>query len=122
MKNVKEIKMEVSQWWYGVTWRAKRNFEATKEWCEKNPAMATAIASGILVGLKGAGKLVHSVDRKIDMKHQQKLMDERIYVPSLHKHVVLRRPMTRYETIEYDRRKASGESIISILYDMGLLK
>lgn len=122
MKNFEEVKADISNWWFNTTWRAKQKFYDAKAWCEQNPTMATAIASGIFVGLKEAGKVIHSVDRKRDLKRQQQLMDERIYVPSLHKHVELRRPMTRYETVEYDRRKADGESIISILYDMGLLK
>ena len=121
-QKLEDFKSEIYSRYYGVKWNAKEKFNDVKKWCEEHPDLAIASASAVIVGIRGAGRIARSIDRKIDLAKQQKLMDERIYVPSLHKHVNLTRPMTKYETIEYERRKEEGESIVSILYDMGLLK
>ena len=117
-----DAKADIYARYYGIKWNAKKKFNDVKKWCEEHPDLAIATGSAIVIGAKGIGRITRSIDRKIDMAKQQKLMDERIYVPSLHKHVTLTRPMSKYETIEYERRKEEGESIVTILYDMGLLK
>ena len=122
MKKLEDLKSDIREKYYAAKYKVQMQFYATKSWCEKHPDLAIAAASGIIFGMKGVGRAARSIDRKIDMKRQQEMMDTRIYVPGLHKHVELRRPMTRKETIEYDRRKSEGESIVAILYDMGLLK
>lgn len=121
MKSIEDIKTDVSVWWYGVRWNAKRKFDATVQWCEENKELALAmIPVGVLVA-KGIGNTIRSVDRKIDMKHEQDLQDLYVYDHSLGMYHKLRRPLKPSEKIEIDRRRQNGESKIQILSSMGLL-
>ena len=121
MKKLEDIKSDVSIWWYGVRWNAKRKFDNTVKWCEENKELALAMVPVGLVLIKGIGNTVHSIDRKIDLKHEQELQDLYVYDHSLGMYLKLRRPLKPSEKIEIDRRRANGESKIQILSSMGLL-
>ena len=121
MKSFEEIKSDVSIWWYGVRWNAKRKFDNTVKWCEENKELALAMIPVGLMVVKGVGNAARSIDRKIDMKREQDLQDLYIYDHSLGMYHKLRRPLKPSEKIEIDRRRANGESKIQILSSMGLL-
>lgn len=121
MKSFEEIKSDVSIWWYGVRWNAKRKFDNTVKWCEENKELALAMIPVGLMVIKGVGNAARSIDRKIDMKREQDLQDLYIYDHSLGMYHKLRRPLKPSEKIEIDRRRANGESKIQILSSMGLL-
>lgn len=121
MKSFEEIKSDVSIWWYGVRWNAKRKFYNTVKWCEENKELALAMIPVGLMVIKGVGNAARSIDRKIDMKREQDLQDLYIYDHSLGMYHKLRRPLKPSEKIEIDRRRANGESKIQILSSMGLL-
>ena len=121
MKKIEDIKSDVSVWWYGVKWNAKRKAEATVRWCEENKELALAMIPAGLLIIRGVGNTIRSVDRKIDLKREQDLQDLYIYDHSLGMYHKLRRPMKPSEKIEIDRRRQMGESKIQILSSMGLL-
>lgn len=121
MKSFEEIKSDVSIWWYGVRWNAKRKFDNTVKWCEENKELALAMIPVGLMVVKGVGNAARSIDRKIDMKREQDLQDLYIYDHSLGMYHKLRRPLKPSEKIEIDHRRANGESKIQILSSMGLL-
>ena len=121
MKSFEEIKSDVSIWWYGVRWNAKRKFDNTVKWCEENKELALAMIPVGLMVVKGVGNAARSIDRKIDMKREQDLQDLYIYDHSLGMYHKLRRPLKPSEKIEIDRRRANGDSKIQILSSMGLL-
>ena len=121
MKTFKEYKEDVSIWWYGVRWNAKRKFESTVKWCEENKELALAMIPVAVVVVKGIGRTISSIDRKIDLVKEQELQDLYIYDHSLGMYLKLRRPLKPSEKIEIDRRRQEGESKIQILSSMGLL-
>lgn len=121
MKKLEDIKTDVSVWWYGVKWNAKRKFDNTVKWCEENKELAIAMIPVGLIAIRGVGNAMRSIDRKIDMKKEQELQDLYIYDHSLGMYHRLRRPLRPSEKIEIDRRRANGESKIQILSSMGLL-
>lgn len=121
MKTWKEIKQETSDKIWFAKEKAKRKAEAVVQWCSENKELAIAMIPVGLMALRGAGKLVNSVDRKIDMKKEQELQELYIYDHSLGMYHKLRRPLKSSEKIEIDRRRAAGESKIQILSSMGLL-
>ena len=121
MKKIEDIKSDVSVWWYGVKWNAKRKAEATVRWCEENKELALAMIPAGLLVVRGVGNTIRSVDRKIDLKKEQDLQDLYIYDHSLGMYHKLRRPLKPSEKIEIDRRRQMGESKIQILSSMGLL-
>ena len=121
MKSFEDMKSDVSIWWYGVRWNAKKKFEATKKWCENNTELAIAMIPVAVVVFKGVGRTIASIDRKIDMVKEQELQELYVYDQSLGMYHKLRRPLKSSEKIEIDRRRAAGESKIQILASMGLL-
>lgn len=121
MKTTEEIKTEVSIWWYGVKWNAKRKFDATVKWAEENKELALAMIPVGFAAVKGIGSMVRSVDRKIDLKREQELQDLYIYDRSLGMYHRLRRPLRPSEKIEIEARRAKGERLTTILADMRLL-
>lgn len=121
MKSFEDIKSDVSIWWYGVRWNAKKKFEATKKWCENNTELAIAMIPVAVVVFKGVGRTIASIDRKIDMAKEQELQELYVYDHSLGMYLKLRRPLKPSEKIEIDQRRQAGESKIQILSSMGLL-
>ena len=121
MKNLEDIKSDVSVWWYGVKWNAKRKFDATIKWCENNKELALAMIPVGLWTIKGVGNAARSIDRKIDAKHEKNRQELYVYDHSLGMYHKLRRPLKPSEKIEIDRRHNAGESKIQILASMGLL-
>ena len=121
MKSFEDMKSDVSIWWYGVRWNAKKKFEATKKWCENNTELAIAMIPVAVVVFKGVGRTIASIDRKIDMVKEQELQELYVYDQSLGMYHKLRRPLKSSEKIEIDRRRQAGESKIQILASMGLL-
>lgn len=122
MKNLEDMKADISARWYGFTWNVKRKYEEGKKWCEDHTELAIAMIPVGLVAIKGIGNTVRSIDRKIDQKREDERREKQIFDHSLGKWHELRRPMTMKETIEFDARRGKGESTVSILYDMGLLR
>lgn len=121
MKSFEEVKTDVSIWWYGVRWNARKKFDATVKWCEENKELALAMIPVAVVVFKGMGKTIASIDRKIDLVKEQELQELYIYDHSLGMYHKLRRPLKPSEKIEIDRRRQAGESKIQILSSMGLL-
>ena len=121
MKKLEDIKADVSVWWYGVKWNAKRKFDSTVKWCEENKELAIAMIPVGIAVVRTVGKTVSSIDRKIDMKKEQDLQELYVYDHSLGMYHKLRRPLRPSEKIEIDRRRQDGESKIQILSSMGLL-
>ena len=121
MKSFEDVKSDVSIWWYGVRWNAKKKFEATKKWCENNTELAIAMIPVAVVVFKGVGRTIASIDHKIDMAKEQELQELYVYDHSLGMYLKLRRPLKPSEKIEIDRRRQAGESKIQILSSMGLL-
>lgn len=121
MKTWKEFKQEMSDRIWFAKENAKRKAQAVVQWCSENKELAIAMIPVGIMTLRGAGKLVNSVDRKIDLKKEQDLQNLYIYDHSLGMYHKLRRPLKASEKIEIDRRRAEGESKIQILSSMGLL-
>ncbi len=125
MKKFEDIKTDVSVWWYGVRWNAKRKFDDSVEWVGKYKEELIIASPFLLFGMKMAGGLVkdtiRSIDRKVDMKKEQDLQELYVYDHSLGMYHKLRRPLRPSEKIEIDRRRKDGESKIQILASMGLL-
>ena len=120
-QKVEDAKTNVSVWWYGVKWNARNKWNATVKWCEEHPELALAAIPAVLTAAKGVSHIARSVDRKADLKREQELKDRYGYDRSLGIYHKLRRPLRTSEAIEIDRRKANGESMISILSSMRLL-
>ena len=120
-KTFEDIKSDVSIWWYGFKWNAKRKAESAVKWAEKNKELALAMIPVGIVVIKGIGNTIRSIDRKIDLKKEQDLQNLFVYDHSLGMYHKLRRPMKPSEKIEMDRRRNLGESKIQILSSMGLL-
>lgn len=121
MKSLEEIKSDVYVWWYGLRWNAKKKFDSAVKWCEENKELAIAMIPVGVVVVKGVGKTIGSIDRKVDLKREQELQELYIYDHSLGMYHKLRRPLKPSEKIEIDRRRQEGESKIQILSSMGLL-
>ncbi len=121
MKSFEDMKTDVSNWWYGVKWNAEKKFNDTRKWCEEHTELALAMIPIAVVVVKGVGRTIASIDRKIDLVKEQELQELYIYDHSLGMYHKLRRPLKPNEKIEIDRRRQAGESKIQILSDMGLL-
>ena len=121
MKKLEDVKADVSAWWYGVKWNARRKAEATVQWCEENKELAIALIPVGLVAVKTLTGTVRGISRKIDLKKEQDLQELYVYDHSLGMYHKLRRPLKPSEKIEIDRRRHNGESKIHILSSMGLL-
>lgn len=121
MKSFEDMKADLSARWYGVKWNAEKKFEATKKWCEEHTELALAMIPVAVVVVKGVGKTIASIDRKIDLVKEQELQELYIYDHSLGMYHKLRRPLKPSEKIEIDQRRQAGESKIQILSSMGLL-
>lgn len=121
-QKIEDVKTNISVWWYGVKWNAKKNFNATVQWCEKHPELAIAMIPVGVTIFRNVGNTARSIDRKIDMKREQDFKDRHVWDYSQGMWHELRRPMTQREKIEYDQRILGGESRVSILTSMGLLK
>ena len=121
MKKFEDVKSDLNEKWEIFKWDTKRKFENTKKWCEDNTELAIAMIPVGLMAVKTITGMVKSVDRKIDMKHEQELQELYVYDHSLGMYHKLRRPLTSSEKIEINRRRDAGESKIQILASMGLL-
>ena len=121
MKSFEDMKTDVSNWGYGVKWNAEKKFNDTRKWCEEHTELALAMIPVAVVVVKGVGRTIASIDRKIDLVKEQELQELYIYDHSLGMYHKLRRPLKPNEKIEIDRRRQAGESKIQILSDMGLL-
>lgn len=121
MKKIEDVKSDISVWWYGVRWNAKKKFDATVKWCEENKELALAMIPVGIMAVRTVGKTIGSIDRKIDLKKEQELQECYVYDHSLGMYHKLRRPLKPSEKIEIDRRRQNGESKIQILASMGLL-
>lgn len=84
-------------------------------WVFNHPVESAGIATAVSVVLKKtlSYKQTKAEDRRRDVD---------FYDTRRGRHAISRRPLTRKEQIEVDRRFEAGESYIQILSDMGLLK
>lgn len=121
MKKFEEIKVDAKLWWMETKFKAEHKLKATVKWCEENRELVIAMVPVGLVVAKGVGKTIRSVNRKIDLKHEQELQELYVYDHSLGMYHKLRRPLRPSEKIEIDRRRKLGDSKIQILASMGLL-
>lgn len=121
MKKFEEIKTDVSIWWYGVKWNAKRKAEGAIKWCEENKELALAMIPVGVIAVKGVTNAVRSVSCNIEADREREWQELHVYDHSLGMYHKLRRPLKPSEKIEIDRRRAQGESKIQILASMGLL-
>lgn len=121
-QKIEDTKANVSAWWYGVKWNAKNNFNTAVVWCEKHPELAIVLIPIGFKAIKGVTSTVRSIDRKIDMKREQDYKDRHVWDYQQGMWHELRRPMTKREKIEYDQRIMGGESRVSILSSMNLIK
>lgn len=121
MKSIREIKDAIDAKAFELEWKAKRAAQSTLTWCADNKELVIAAIPVGLVLIKGVNNTIHSIDRKMDLRREQKLADMYIYDHSLGMKLKLQRPLKQSEKIEIDRRRHNGESKIQILANMGLL-
>lgn len=103
--------------------RRKQRLEALVAWCEQHPLFAMCIG---MTGLSILTRTVTAVTRVAVTEHQLKreeqLKDYRVYDRSSGDYVKLNRPLTGAEQVELDARHSNGESVTSVLHDMGKIK
>lgn len=103
--------------------KRQEQFDKFVAFCEQHPLFAMCVGSALL-GL--FTKTVTAVTRVAISEHQLKreeqLKDYRVYDRSSGDYVKLNRPLTGSEQVELDARHTNGESVTSILHDMGKIK
>lgn len=121
MKTFEEIKQNVSDKAWEIKWKIEDKAKRTIKWCEENKELAIAMIPVGVVAIKEIGKVISSVDRKIDLAKEQELQDLYVYDHSLGMYHRLRRPMKPEEKIELSIRVKHGETKLEVLRDMRLL-
>ena len=121
MKTMEEIKTDLSIWWYGVKWNAKRKFDSAVKWCEDNKELAIAMIPVGIVAIKSVGNSVHSFERKRNLEKEQELKEMYVYDHSLGMYHKLRRPLTASEKVLISSKVKNGEQKVDVLARMGLL-
>ena len=119
---IRDIKADLSIRWYGFKWNLEQKAKATLNWCSNNKELTIAFLTAAGVAIRTVSKTTSSISRKIDDKKETDRRDLEIYDHSIGKWHKLKRPMKYDETIEFDERKRKGQSTVSILDDMGLLR
>ena len=89
------------------------------QWCKENPEYAIAIGATILSGAKYCGK---SAIKHKNIKDEENVKNLYCYDRSLGHYWKLRRELDNDEWVEIDQRKANGERLGDILYDLKVLK
>lgn len=90
-----------------------------KEWVINNKEIVMT-ALPVIVG--GFTTVIKVVDKKHNLKKQEKLKDEYCYDRSLGHYWKLRRPLSNKEWLEIDKRKKNGERLSDILDELKVLK
>lgn len=121
MKTWNEIKQDAKERWWRFEGACRYRFYACKDWAENNKELALALIPVGIVAIKETGKLISSIDRKIDLRKEQDLKELEVYDHSLGMYHKLKRPMTSSEKIELSIRVKNGEPKVAVLRDMGLL-
>ena len=79
MKNVKEIKQEVSDRIYFAKEKAKRDVVEVTKWIVDNKETLAVVTPVAIAALRGANKVHSSINRKVALKKEQELKDLRVY-------------------------------------------
>lgn len=91
-------------------------------WVRDNKDVLIIVAPAVTVGFGTVGKIVSKAIHNHSVNKELREQACRVYDRGLGKFVYLRRPMKAAEELEFEARKANGESLRVILKDMGLLK
>ena len=95
--------------------------EAIK-WAKDNWEIVTVIGIPVVGGMvKGIGYVTKQISKHKTINQQQELKDLYIYDRSLGMYCKLRKKLTPSQALEVERRKQSGEKLVSILNDMRML-
>lgn len=122
MKTIEELKSEANARWTGFTIRTKVKIRKAYEWTVTHKEEVAFIATTSVAAIGAVGKIIRTIDRKIDLKREKDLKDLYVYDRSRGRYHKLRHKMTTSEAIEYDRRRSEGETVTQILSSMNLIK
>jgi len=122
MKTIKEIKQDLDTKLWAFRYRVETKARATARWASENKELALAMIPVGVMLFRSAEKAVRSVDRKIDLKKEERFRDLSVYDHSLGMYHELKRPLKPEEKVELSMRIKAGESKIDVLNDMRLLK
>lgn len=86
-----------------------------KAWEHKAEIAAGAVSMG--VAFDKARKLIN----KVREAREEKRKEKRMYIPTIHKTMDLKRKPSKAELQEFTNRVHSGEKILNVLKDMDLL-
>jgi len=105
----KAVKIEEGKRWL------KDKAAKTITWVVEHPAEAATLASGVTLGI---GKVLKEYNKAMDQRREDcKFWDNR-----MGRYARSKRPLSRKESLEAERRFRNGESYKEILNDMGLLR
>lgn len=121
MKNYTELKSDLSMKVAKAKEKTKKAAIEAANWAVENKEVVIALAPVAIGMVKGTKSIVHSVDRKMDIRKEQNLKDLYIYDRSMGRYLKLRKKLSSNEQLEIERRKRNGESLCSILASMKLL-
>lgn len=122
MKTIEELKSEANARWTGFTIKVKVKAHETYEWIVTHKEEATFIATTGVAAIGAVGKIIRTIDRKVDLKKEKDLKELYVYDRSRGKYHRLRHKMTTREAIEFDRRRQEGETVTQILSSMDLIR
>lgn len=97
--------------------RAKK--EDTKQWVADNKGLIIVL---VPVAVSFVGKAINNAKKQANLQEQTRLKENYCYDNRLGMYWELRRPMSNYERLIFEEKKATGDSIGSILNNMNLLK
>lgn len=122
MKTFDEMKAEANARWTGFKIKAKCKVREAYNWVVDNKEEASVIftAGTVLVG--GVFKTAKMINRQVCLNKEQKLKDLYVYDRSLGVYHKLKHKLRPSEIQQIDFRRNNGESMVSILTDMRLIK
>ena len=99
--------------------KVKAKLQKGKDWVVKYKDEIATITPIVIGGIATVAKVVN---RRINLRKQERLHDLYCYDRSLGHYWRLKRELSNNEWLEIDRRKKNGERLSDVLSDMKVLK